>query len=335
MDGGAARRGKNSSFKCLRWKRIGNTSFTITVKTVPNTPSSPSPINNATFQSFPNLTLSWSGGDPDWDTVTYDLYFGTAATPPLYAANVTSTSYSKTGLTNSTLYYWRIVAKDGTNSVSGPVWKFETGPYILVNESFESRPLGVPALPWATYESYGSTAAITNSGRPGKALTLSDTDNADWVRVIRAGLNPIKKGSVQFDFRVASDGVFGFRETVAWVPYVYIGDRGPGFGIYTFNIDSGVFTKIQSISGGTWYNLYIYFDLNAKIFSVFVDNVFMKTETLTGNYSFSSFNFQTFNNSTCSYVDIDNVQIRVFESDYSPSSLESNEESPYSGSPEK
>jgi len=312
-----------------------DTSFTITVKSPPNTPSNPSPLDNATFRNFPNLTLSWSGGDPDGDTVSYDLYFGTSATPPLYAPNVTSTSYNKAGLKNSTKYYWKIVAKDGINSVSGPVWKFETGPYELVNDTFESRPLGVPVLPWAAYESYGSTAAITNFGRPGKALTLVDSVNADWVRVIRTGLNPIKKGSVQFDFRVSAIGTFGFRETNDWAPYVYIGDRGSGLGIHTFNTDSGVFTKIHSISGGTWYNVYIYFDMNAKTFSVYVDNVFKMTETLTGNYSFSSFNFQTFNNSTCTYADIDNVHIRVFDSNYSPTSMVSYEEGPYGGGSER
>ncbi|MBN2219132.1 MAG: hypothetical protein JW697_02520 [Kosmotogaceae bacterium] len=303
-------------------KGSATASFKITVKTTPNIPSSPSPSNNSTDKTFPLISLSWTGGDPDGDTVTYDLYFGTSATPPLYSSNITSTSYNKGGLVSYTTYYWKIVAKDGLNSVSGPVWKFTTGPYTLVDEDFESRSLGIPVLPWATYESYGSTAAITNYGHPGRALTFVDSTVANWARVIRTGLNPVKKGTVRFDFRVSSNGCFGFRETVNWVPYVYIADAGSGYGIYSFNNDTGVFTKLMAISGGVWYNVYILFDLNSKYYSVYVNNVLKRTETLTGSYSITSFNFQTFNDSACTYVDIDNVNIGIYEPGFSPSSME-------------
>ncbi|MBN2219131.1 MAG: hypothetical protein JW697_02515, partial [Kosmotogaceae bacterium] len=86
------------------------------------------------------------------------------------------------------------------------------------------------------------------------------------------------------------------------------------------------------ISGATWYNVYIYFDFNAKMYSVYVDNILKRTEYFTGNYAFTSFNFLVFSGSTCDYVDIDNVIIRAFESNYSPSSMEIVEGSLYDSS---
>ncbi|HAV42399.1 TPA: hypothetical protein DCX15_00060 [bacterium] len=94
----------------------------------PNTPSNPSPVNGTTNQPI-NVTLSWTGGDPDpGDTVTYDAYFGTT-TPPtkLVSSNQAGTTYNPGTLNHNTTYYWKIVAKDNHGaSTSGPVWSFTT-----------------------------------------------------------------------------------------------------------------------------------------------------------------------------------------------------------------
>jgi hypothetical protein len=103
---------------------IGNSS--------PNTPGNPSPSNHASGISV-NASLSWMGGDPDVaDTVTYDVYFGTSATPPLVSTNQTATTYDPGTLAYNTTYYWQIVARDnhGTES-TGPLWWFSTGELLL------------------------------------------------------------------------------------------------------------------------------------------------------------------------------------------------------------
>jgi hypothetical protein len=100
----------------------------------PNTPSNPSPGNHATAVSV-DTDLSWNGGDPDaGDTVSYDVYFGTSATPPLretiglYAATQSSVSYDPGTLSDNTKYYWKIVARDNHGVTrEGPVWDFITG----------------------------------------------------------------------------------------------------------------------------------------------------------------------------------------------------------------
>jgi photosystem II stability/assembly factor-like uncharacterized protein len=91
----------------------------------PNTPTVVFPTNNSTGLVVSPL-LRWSATDPDSDTLTYDVYFGTAANPPLDASGLTQASLQKSNLDTSTTYYWRVVAKDTYAETSGPVWSFTT-----------------------------------------------------------------------------------------------------------------------------------------------------------------------------------------------------------------
>jgi hypothetical protein len=94
----------------------------------PYVPSSPSPADGAIDQSV-DVNLSWSGGDPDGDSVTYDVYFEANDSTPdvLVSANQPGTSYDPGTLAYSTHYYWQIVAEDEHGSTTtGPVWDFIT-----------------------------------------------------------------------------------------------------------------------------------------------------------------------------------------------------------------
>ena len=93
----------------------------------PDTPSNPSPANGATNQNI-NVDLSWTGGDPDaGDIVTYDVYFGTAASPPKVKDDQSATTYDPGTLNYGDTYYWQIVATDNhDSSTTGPVWSFST-----------------------------------------------------------------------------------------------------------------------------------------------------------------------------------------------------------------
>jgi len=102
--------------------------FTTRANHPPNTPSSPDPGNGSTDVSI-ITDLSWTGGDPDDDTVMFDLYFGQTTTPPKIAGNLTNTTYTSLGtLLDNTLYYWRVIATDNHSaSTNGPLWMFTTG----------------------------------------------------------------------------------------------------------------------------------------------------------------------------------------------------------------
>jgi hypothetical protein len=138
----------------------------------PSMPSSPSPANHATGVSV-TADLGWIGGDPDaGDTVTYDVYFGASATPPLVSNDQSATTHDPGTLANDTKYYWQIVATDNHGaSTTGPLWDFSTitigGPDITVSPaSFEVT------LPPDTIQDY--TLTIGNSG--GATLTYSIID---------------------------------------------------------------------------------------------------------------------------------------------------------------
>ena len=92
----------------------------------PNQASNPTPVNGAINQPA-SLTLTWSCSDPNGDPLTYSVYFGTTNNPPLVASNQSNASYNPGQLNNSTIYYWKIVAKDNLGATtSGPVWNFST-----------------------------------------------------------------------------------------------------------------------------------------------------------------------------------------------------------------
>ena len=59
------------------------------VNNPPNIPSNPIPTNNSTGISVSSV-LSWTGGDPDNDTVKYDVYFGNVSNPPKVSRNQSS-----------------------------------------------------------------------------------------------------------------------------------------------------------------------------------------------------------------------------------------------------
>jgi hypothetical protein len=108
----------------------GTWSFTTTSSIgnqAPHTPSNPIPVNGATNVPV-TQTLSWQGGDPDGDLVTYTVYLTTTQTPTATApATVTTaTSYTPATLLPDTTYYWVVTATDGLSQSVGNTWSFTT-----------------------------------------------------------------------------------------------------------------------------------------------------------------------------------------------------------------
>lgn len=92
----------------------------------PSSPSSPFPANSEVDLPL-TVSLIWKCSDVDKDALTYDVFFGTSASPPLVKLRNTSPVYRLPALEFGTDYYWKIIAYDGKGGISeGPLWTFRT-----------------------------------------------------------------------------------------------------------------------------------------------------------------------------------------------------------------
>jgi hypothetical protein len=130
-------------WQIIAWDENGETAigpiwnFTTRENNPPNTPLYPDPYNGAEDVSI-YIILGWTGGDPDGDNVTYDVYFGVSSPPPKVVSNQTETTYDPGTLEWETKYYWQIIAWDVFEyPATGSEWNFTTRtnepPYIPSN----------------------------------------------------------------------------------------------------------------------------------------------------------------------------------------------------------
>ncbi|PKO19145.1 MAG: hypothetical protein CVU39_00920 [Chloroflexi bacterium HGW-Chloroflexi-10] len=143
----------------------------------PNVPSNPSPATGASDQSV-DVDLNWTGGDPNGDSVTYDVYFEAEDSSPdvLVSSDQSGTSYDPGTLNAATTYYWQIVATDqGSESTTGPVWNFST---------FNQAP-DLPSNPSPVSGATNQATSVTLSWTGGDL----DGDNVTYDIYLEAGDN--------------------------------------------------------------------------------------------------------------------------------------------------
>ncbi len=166
----------------------------------PNTPSNPSPTDGANNRGI-NTDLDWTGGDPDGDTVTYDIYFGTT-TLPIVKSDHTSTSYNLPTLSYDTTYQWQIIAEDDNGGItSGPVWTFTTKEEPTSPP--EEPPYNPPYNPPSGNDEPVADAGGPYQGVPGESIELDGSGSTDTDGTIE---------SYSWDF---GDGNTGTGQTVS------------------------------------------------------------------------------------------------------------------------
>jgi len=177
--------------------------FTTRINNPPNSPNTPSPLDDATEISI-NTGLSWSGGDPDGDSVTYDIYFGKTSPPPLETSNNPTTSYDPGELDKDTIYYWKIVARDEYDEENeGPEWDFTTETNNAPNEPNDPDP-----------EDHATNVGADQN----LSWTGGDPDPGDTVTYdVYLGIsNPPPLLATDEDDTTYSPGGLGFDQTYYW-----------------------------------------------------------------------------------------------------------------------
>jgi len=142
----------NAVWRYLSWARDDINRHTNTkvwalsircIKTPPNMPpdqpANPNPPDGAINQSI-NTILSWTCTDPENDPLTFDVYFGTEADPPLIASGIIQFNFDPNPLEGETVYFWKIVAKDNFENIhEGPLWSFTTGLWQCTDPFTDTR----------------------------------------------------------------------------------------------------------------------------------------------------------------------------------------------------
>jgi len=149
--------------------------------TPPCEPSDPDPYNGETDVSI-DTDLSWTGGDPDGDTVYYNVYLEAGDPTPdiLVSENQTETAYTpEESLKYETQYFWQIIAWDEYGaSTPGDVWDFATKSPILEPDLSCSGNLQWVDVPPGDDRTGSFT--IKNIGDPESLLDWEIVDYPDW-----------------------------------------------------------------------------------------------------------------------------------------------------------
>lgn len=181
--------------------------WSFTTATAPGCATALTPADLATDVAL-NPTLSWTA--PTGPVSSYDVYFGTATNPPM-VANVTTTSYTPTGLlASNTAYFWKIVPKNSIGDATG-----------CAEQSFTTGTSVVYCTPSYTYgttdgdlisnvEIAGTTLANNTGTTAGGASYTYFTGMPNYTATLQAGNT--------YNVTV-SIGTFGSQNVAVWIDY--------------------------------------------------------------------------------------------------------------------
>jgi len=134
-----------------------------TISDLPGTLSNPTPDSGAVNVSL-NPTFSWDVHNPDLTPFDFNIYLGATTDPPLLQSGLSAPSFSylDDALEFQTQYYWRAEAYYGGDTISSPLWTFETI-YMLSDQIFTLLEIDVQQTP-SRYHIYEEVRARFDAG---------------------------------------------------------------------------------------------------------------------------------------------------------------------------
>ncbi|MBI4810039.1 MAG: hypothetical protein HY800_01045, partial [Ignavibacteriales bacterium] len=255
--------------------------FTTTATSLPGSFSLLTPSNGAVNQSIAG-TLTWQSSA---NATSYDVYLGTTNPPTtIVSADQVGTFYNYSGLSNSTTYYWKIVAKNayGTTVATGSPWSFGTilpppGTFSLLSPSGGATNQTVSgSLSWETssdatgYDVYLSASdpptTKVSSSQPGTTYNYSGLSNSTvyYWKVVAKNINDtlIATGSPRnFTTIIAPPGSFSIisptngatNQTVSGTLLWHTSTNAAGYDVY-LDVNNPPNLKVSSEQSDTSYN---------------------------------------------------------------------------------
>ncbi len=201
--------------------------------TPPDEPVLTNPPDSSTDHPT-NVNLQWTCSDPDGDTLSYDLYFGTNSEPNFYTNNIPTNTFDITNLDKGTTYYWKVLAKDGRGGEAySSIYKFTT---VTDPENNPPTKPGTPTPDDGTVDlPIDTTLAWECSDPDGDALKydvyFGDNESPPLVSSEQANNSydpgALSKGTTYYWKIVAKDGIGGTTESDKW-SFTTITNQIPG-----------------------------------------------------------------------------------------------------------
>ena len=151
-----------------------------------------------------SATLRWQCG---YGAERRDIYFGIDSTPDageLVSDDTTAMSYDASGLTENTVYYWRIDSNDSGTVTTGDLWSFTTGYDLAGQWQFENN--------YNDSSAYGNDgtaygdATIVNDGSRGYVLSCDGV--GDWVEIPNESAFDVSRVTLMAWVKTTDSGIF-------------------------------------------------------------------------------------------------------------------------------
>ena len=263
-------------------------------------------ISNVTAGSL--LTVELYGGTGDADLYVRKNSWPSTSSYDWRSYNTGNTEKIEIPNAAGGTYY---VMVRSYSSYTGVYIKATWGTQAIIDDNFESYATGnLTSVPWGQVVTSGtSNIQIGNWGNPGKCATFYDP-TAEGYAILNKAWTSFKKGTLEFDFRIANTSSFyGVRFYPAFTaPAIYIGDEGDGFGIYAQKGD-GSRQKMMSISPNTYYSVKLDIDLTAATpyYRVYVNGSYKgQISSITNT---EGIQFLAFSDRICTWLDLDNIKL--------------------------